>query len=93
MTNIFNKSIKIPEDILFQELSNGEIVFLNLDNESYYGLDNTGSIIWKELTNTKNIETAFNNLLELFDVSSDKLKNDLNFLLKELNENGIISFN
>lgn len=93
MTNFINKSIKIPEDILFQELSNGEVVFLNLDNESYYGLDNTGSIIWKELTSTQNIETAFNNLLVVFDVTPDKLKKDLNFLLNELNKNGIISFN
>jgi len=42
MENLFNKSVKVPDDVLFQELSNGEIVFLNLDNESYYSLDNSG---------------------------------------------------
>jgi len=92
MANLFNKSIKVPDDVLFQELSNGEIVFLNLDNESYYGLDNTGSIIWKELTNTGNIEIAYNNLLELFDVTPRKLKNDLESLLEDLKKNGIVNF-
>ncbi len=92
MANLFNKSVKIPDDILYQELSNGEIVFLNLDNESYYGLDNTGSIFWNELTSTENIENAYNNLLELFDVSPGKLRNDLNSLLEDLNKNGIVSF-
>ena len=92
MKNLFNKSVKVPDDILYQELSNGEIVFLNLDNESYYGLDNTGSIFWNELTSTENIENAYNNLLELFDVSPRKLRNDLNSLLEDLNKNGIVSF-
>ena len=92
MANLFNKSVIVPEDILYQELSNGEIVFLNLDNESYYGLDNTGSIFWNELTSTENIENAYNNLLELFDVSPRKLRNDLNSLLEDLNKNGIVSF-
>jgi len=92
MANLFNKSVKIPDDILYQELSNGEIVFLNLDNESYYGLENTGSIFLNELTSTENIENAYNNLLELFDVSPGKLRNDLNSLLEDLNKNGIVSF-
>jgi len=67
-------------------------VFLNLDNESYYGLDNTGSIFWNELTSTENIENAYNKLLELFDVGPCKLRNDLNSLLEDLNKNGIVSF-
>jgi len=92
MANLFNKSVKVPDDILYQELSNGEIVFLNLDNESYYGLDTTGSIFWNELTSTENIEKAYNNILELFDVSPGKLRNDLNSLLEDLNKNGIVSF-
>ena len=92
MANLFNKSVKVPDDILYKELSNGETVFLNLDNENYYGLDNTGSIFWNELTSTENIENAYNNLLELFDVSPSKLRNDLNSLLEDLNKNGIVSF-
>ena len=92
MSDLFSKSIQIPGDILFQELSNGEIVFLNLDNESYYGLDNVGSIIWNELTSSKNIRTAYDNLLEQFDVTPNKLKKDLEFLLEELQKNGIIEY-
>ena len=92
MSNLFEKSLKVPPDLLYQELSNGEMVFLNLDNESYFGLDGTGTIIWKELTNTKNIENAYNNLLEVFDVTPGKLRNDLESLLKELKKNGIVDF-
>ena len=92
MSDLFSKSIQIPDDILFQELSNGEIVFLNLDNESYYGLDNTGSIFWNELTSNNNIKTAYDNLLKQFDVTPQKLKKDLNTLLKDLKNNGIVNF-
>lgn len=91
MTTIFNKTLKVPDDIMFQELSNGEIVFLNLDNETYYGLDSAGTIFWKELTNTGDIKTAYDNLLEIFDVTPTKLKKDLDILLEELKSNGIIT--
>ena len=90
MTTLFDKNVKVPDDIMFQELSNGEIVFLNLDNETYYGLDGSGTIFWKEITGTKNIETAYNNLLEIFDVTPSDLMKDLNNLLEELKNNGII---
>ena len=89
----YKKSVRVPNDLLFQELSNGELVFLNLNNESYYGLDDVGTIIWNEITNTDNIETAYNNLLEKFDVSPERLKKDLDTLLSQLIENGILEYN
>jgi len=92
MANQFNKSVKVPDDILYQELSNGEIVFLNLDNESYYGLDDVGSVIWDEITSTEDLETAFNNLLDKFDVTPDVLRNDLEILLNQMVENGILEY-
>lgn len=92
MANLFNKSVKVPDDILYQELSNGEIVFLNLDNESYYGLDDVGSIIWDEITSTEDLETAFNNLLDKFDVTPHILRKDLEELLDQMVENGILEY-
>ena len=49
MDNSFKKSVKVPSDLLYQELSNGELVFLNLNNESYYGLYDVGTIMWHEI--------------------------------------------
>lgn len=92
MDNSFKKSVKVPSDLLYQELSNGELVFLNLNNESYYGLDDVGTIMWHEITGTDNIEAAFNNLLEKFDVTPEKLKKDLEVLLNQLIENGILEY-
>ena len=92
MTTSFKKSVKVPSDLLFQELSNGELVFLSLNKESYYGLNSEGTIMWNELTSTENIETAFNNLLEKFDVSPDRLKKDLEKLVNQLIENGILEY-
>ncbi len=92
MANLFNKSVKVPDDVLYQELSNGEIVFLNLDNESYYSLDNSGFTFWKELNNTEDVEKAYNNLLKIFDVTPDILKKDLELLVNQLIENGIFEY-
>ena len=88
----FKKSVKVPDDLLFQELSNGELVFLNLNNESYFGLDEIGTVIWNEITSTDNIESAYNNLLEKFDVTPDRLKKDLESLINQMIENGILEY-
>ncbi|MGI9533498.1 MAG: PqqD family protein [Thermodesulfobacteriota bacterium] len=92
MTNSLNKSVKVPGDLLYQELSNGELVILNLNKESYYGLDNIGTIMWNEITSTKNIDTAFSNLLEKLDVTPNRLRKDLEIFVNQLIENGILEY-
>lgn len=92
MDFLFKKSVKQPDGLLFQELSNGELVFLNLNNESYYSLDDVGTDIWKELINSKDIETAYKNLLDKYDVDPKTLKNDLETLIKQLIENEILEY-
>ena len=92
MSISFKKSLKIPEDMLFQELDNGELVFLNLDKESYFGLDEIGTDILKELHNSKNIETAYNNILNKYDVDPDILKKDIEELIPELINNGLLKY-
>ena len=92
MTISFKKSLKLPEGLLFQELANGELVFLNLNNESYFGLDEIGKDIWNELHTSNCIETAYNNLLEKYEVDSKTLKNDMLDLIPQLIDNGLLEY-
>jgi hypothetical protein len=65
-------------------------VFLNLDTERYFGLDQTGTRMWQVITGSSNIEAAFQQLLSEFEVEPDTLRNDLLSLLDKLVENDLL---
>lgn len=67
-----------------------ESVLLNLETERYYGLDETGTRMWQLVTAAPNIESAYHDLLNEYDVESDVLRLDLAELLGRLVENGLL---
>ena len=78
-----DSQVEVPDTTLFQELDD-ECVLLNLSNESYYGLNDTGTRMWNALTQMDSIEKAFTLLLEEFDVAEEQLRSDLNQFIDEL---------
>ncbi len=68
----------------------GESVFLNLQNESYYGLDEVGTRMLALLTTSESIEDAFKVLLTEFDVEPKVLERDLRELIEKLLANGLL---
>jgi hypothetical protein len=85
----FAMRVRVPSDVLVQELA-GESVLLNLKNERYFGLNNVGTCMWKSLTAATSIATAQEELLTEFDADPEQLHRDLNQLLEQLVENGLV---
>ena len=83
-----NKSIRISKKIMGKKLD-GEWVFLNLTNGEYYGLNETGSLIWEELKSKGNIEAVLERLEQTFDVDRAVLEKDLRKFLEELQKEGL----
>ena len=83
------KTIKIRPDILFQEVR-GETVLLNLDNEKYFGLDETGTFFWKLLQDNNDFQEIFDIMLAEYEVDVEQLKTDLDNLVKEMVEAGLV---
>lgn len=81
--------ITIPEGVLAREVG-GEIVFLNLDNEQYYGLDEIGARMWAALTTTSSFEAALEILYAEFDIAQDVLRRDLEDLVHDLQSQGLV---
>ena len=77
------KSIKIKPDVLFQEVSD-ETVLLNLQNESYFGLDETGTRFWQLLQEDNGMQEIINILLTEYDVEPVQLESDLNNLVNNM---------
>lgn len=85
----FKQSVHMPEHVLFRELD-GEAVILNLEDESYYGLDSVGTRMWIVLDTSKTIGDAYELLLAEYDVNGDQLQADMIELIQELRDGGLV---
>jgi hypothetical protein len=67
-----------------------EQVLLNLKNESYYGLDRVGAAFLRALDESPSLSRARDRLLEEFEVEQAKLEEDLERLVGELVDHGLL---
>ena len=84
------QKITISSEVLSQEVD-GETVLLDLESESYFGLDEVGTRIWQLLNETSNLQTVFDTLLGEYDVDEKQLEKDLQDHVAHLVEEGLIS--
>lgn len=89
MSTSFAQRVLIPDSVMFRELE-GESVILDLDSESYFGLDQIGTRMWQVVTEADSIQAAFDVLLEEYEVEAHTLRADLSELLDTLVARGLI---
>lgn len=85
----FESRVSVPSGVLVSEVGL-ESVFLNLKSESYFGLDEIGTRMWKLLTESSSIQVAYDTLLQEFDIDETQLQSDLDELIQKLVANGLI---
>ena len=85
----FTQRVSVPDNVMFRELD-GESVILDLDSESYFGLDEVGTRIWLAIIAAASIQDAFDTLSAEYEVAPDTLRDDLNELLDTLIDRGLI---
>ncbi|HQV69458.1 MAG TPA: PqqD family protein [Thermoflexales bacterium] len=86
----FTQKVSVPEDTLIRELE-GESVLLNLTNEKYYGLNKVGTRMWNALEKSASIQAAYDQLKAEYDVEPQRLRDDLEKLIAQLQAQGLIS--
>jgi predicted PhzF superfamily epimerase YddE/YHI9 len=79
----------VASDVLWNEVE-GELVLLDLNSEKYFGLDETGTAIWKAVTRAPTIEDAYQELSAIYEVEREELRADLKSLLQELIDRGLL---
>jgi Coenzyme PQQ synthesis protein D (PqqD) len=89
MSVSFEQKLVVTEDTLINVIE-GESVLLNLKSESYFGLDRVGTRMWDALTSSDSIQAAYEKLLNEYDVSADKLREDLSELVGKLVAKGLL---
>jgi hypothetical protein len=85
----FADRVKVPDAVLISGLDE-ESVILNLDSERYYGLDDVGTRMLTVLTTSDSIESAFEKLLDEYEVDRELLRRDLTTLIDRLVEQGLV---
>jgi Coenzyme PQQ synthesis protein D (PqqD) len=85
----FTDRAAAPAHVLVRFLDR-ESVLLNLETERYFGLDETGTRMWQLVTDSQNIDVAYQELLAEFDVEPDLLRSNFTELLSRLVDNGLL---
>ena len=85
----FASKVRVPDTVLFRELE-GESVLLNLKTESYLGLDEIGTRMWALFTTRPSVQAAYEALLTEYDVSPEVLRKDVEALLEQMIEHGLV---
>jgi len=83
------QTIALSPDVISQEVS-GETVLLDLESENYFGLDEVGTRIWQLIKETNDLQLIFDTLLKEYDVSEERLQQDLTTLLTEIEGMGLV---
>lgn len=84
-----DKRVCVAPDVLMRELE-GEAVLLNLDSETYFGLDEIGTSMWTALAASGTLESAYAALLEIYDADPERLRADLLDFVGQLAEAGLV---
>ncbi len=85
-----NQTITLSPEVISQEVS-GETVLLDLQSENYFGLDEVGTRIWQLIQESGQLQTIYDTLLEEYDVTPEKLQQDLEKLLQAIQAAGLVS--
>jgi hypothetical protein len=85
----FADRVEVLPNVLVRFLDK-ESVLLNLETERYFGLDETGTRMWQLVTTAPNIDAAYWELQNEFDVEPEVLRLHLGELLGRLVDNGLL---
>jgi hypothetical protein len=85
-----NQTITPSPGVISQEVS-GETVLLDLESECYFGLDSVGTRFWQLIRQSGELRSIYNTLLQEYDVEEAQLQRDLEALITDVCERGLIT--
>ncbi len=86
----FSSRARIAPEVMIQEVG-GESVLLDLKTERYLGLNEVGTRMWQALSESDSIQAAYETLQTEYDVTPQRLEEDLRDLIDRLLANALIT--
>ena len=81
--------INVTKDAVHCDVED-EVVILGLKDGVYYGLNPVGAFIWNLIQKPKTVAEVRDAVLEEYDVSEEVCNSDLQELLTELSDKGLV---
>lgn len=81
--------VAVPDGVVFREVS-GEAVILDLASQRYFSLDRVGTRMWGLLAAGDSLERVRERLQEEYEVDAGVLRQDLEGLVRELLDEGLL---
>ena len=76
-------------DVMMQELGD-ELVLLDMRSEHYFGLNEVGARVWQQMSEGCDLDTMVRTLTEEFDVDEATLRADVERLIADLADAGLV---
>jgi hypothetical protein len=89
MSAAWNGRLERAPGVLVRQLGS-EAVLLNLDTESYFGLDAVGARMLEVLVSEASLDAAHGVLLREFEVEPGQLKSDMQAFVRRLEAAGLV---
>lgn len=83
-------NVKVSDDVVFRVLGD-EAVILNLATGVYFGLDTVGTRMWQLMSEHGSTDPVVTALLGEYEVDEGQLRGDLEKLIEQLKEKGLVS--
>lgn len=77
-------------DEVVSRMVGGETVLVDLNSETYFGLNRVGSQIWTGLEARRSLDEIVAAIVDQFEVSAEQAAADASLLLKELERAGLV---
>ena len=88
---MIKKQFKICRDGLMWRDIDREVIILDIENDSYYSLNETGTLVWKMLEKGINVEGIFAALAKEYALSLKNAEKDVNSIIEKLKEEKLIT--
>jgi hypothetical protein len=79
----FSERVTVAADVLFRVVGD-EGVLVNLNTQQYLGLNAVGTRMWNVLGHASSIQSAYDELLQEYDVDPSQLRADLEEFIDQL---------
>lgn len=88
---MINQNYEVYEDVVSRDNQDGTVIVMKMDEgNSFFKLTNISADIWRELTQKKDLNQIFNEVMNSYDVSEEVLRQDIEKLMKGLVERRLL---
>ena len=81
--------LKLSDNVLMQKVAD-EAVLLDLDSQSYFGLDPVGTVIWEGISQNKTETEIVEMITTEFEVDAEVAQRDLRAFIEKLQKDKLI---